>query len=367
MMNANDPTHPARGDIVLDAEFDRIHSDLQKIYVGRGSDVIVAKTLQAQRDHRNAWVDLRDRWREGDETAGEVQPYECRAIVLTGESGAGKSTLLRRVLGPPPRPGANSLPIVSLQVPGPATLLTLGRALLDKLGYPISDHAKEHVVWENVRRQLALANTEVLHFDEVQNITGTANRKEAPKIRNALRAHLIDGEHPVILVLSGLPEITPFLASDIQILRRSGFRALETLSPEDAALLTDVLEKMAAKADLKVDYEGDLLPRLMHAVCRQFGSAVELCVEATLRAVRPVDDFGTRLPRERRLTTMQFGAVYADRSGNAPFANPFLVENWHKVDPTLVGITHPGQIPPEDDGPLTSRKRRSKGKKGGHR
>lgn len=366
--NANMPAVPeiAPANVIQDPEYATLVADLRRVYVGRDSDITVATTLENLLELRREWANRRERWREGDPDTAEVKPYECRALVITGESGAGKTTLLRKVLGAP-RPGANSMPILSQQLPAPGTQLTLGRALLDKLGYPISDHAKEHVVWDTVRRQLALADVDILHLDEVQNITGRATRKDARKLLDGLRARLIDAEHPVILVLSGLPEIAPFLAGDTQIRRRADFMALETLTPEDIPTLTEVLNNLGGKANLEVDHEGDLVPRLMHAAGRQFGTAMEMCVEAALRAVRPVDAFGTRLPRERRLGRSHFGAVYAGRSGNAPFANPFLAQDWHLVDTTLVQITHPAQIPSRDDEPPPRQRSRKPKPKAGRR
>ncbi len=398
---------------------------LRGIYLNRSSDMAIATALNEQLAHREAWIMSRTERPEAAERAGKDdadgtgageapdlddrsdedhagvadddgaekdgaeeenafvggepapdQAYECRAIVVTGESGAGKSRQIARILraARPTRPGQNSMPVISLQVPGPCTLLTMGLALGNKLGYPLGANVKEHLVWDRVREHLALENVDILHLDEMQNIISTANAVEKRKLLNTLRGLLIDERHPVILVLSGLPEVTPFLSGDRQIRRRSGMHALQSLGPQHVGNLAACVRKIAARAGLQVEGdmgggEGDPLPdhvdgtvpRLIHASGRQFGAAVEMAVAATLRAARPLDRRGNPLPRAEALTRAHFAAEYAARTGNAPFANPFLAQDWHRVDPTLVGITHPGQIPADE--PTLPKQRRPKPKK----
>ena len=112
---------------------------------------------------------------------------EARALVLTGESGAGKSAACKQLFRRHeafPNYGVygSNCPLASVSVPSPCTLKQLGRKILHTLGYPLTSNPDRHIVWEMVRDRLQLLKVSMLHLDEFQNISATANVGETTVI-----------------------------------------------------------------------------------------------------------------------------------------------------------------------------------------
>lgn len=77
--------------------------------------------------------------RQAEIAAGIVG--EARSIAVIGASGSGKSTLVARLLSTTPGvvvDGADGrCDVISLRIPSPATLKSVGRAILEALGFPL--------------------------------------------------------------------------------------------------------------------------------------------------------------------------------------------------------------------------------------
>ena len=335
---------------LTDAQLDSWKAKLSASYFGRPAD-------ERLRRHFDAFLEERARFVQAGPS--EDVKREAQLIVATGETGAGKSRALRRLLlGTPrlaPSEDGRVRPCVRLSVRAPATLKSVGLELSKVLGYPLSPETRENVVWAKVIEHLASAGTEVLVLEEFQNASSRANKDEAVRLRDTIKSLLID-EHPVILVLSGLPEIVDFVRFDGQVRRRARFTAFETLDVEDAPFVTEAIASLARDADLALDdkaFRTNVVPRLVHAACGQLGNAVEMAIEAVLCALRPrvpvhdaegeeVDE-ADGAPRES-LTVGDFASMFEERTDNMPFANPFLAKDWHLIDPTQVGVHLPSQM-----------------------
>ncbi len=370
--------------------FQALKAKLEGTYLKRLSDysfaTFIDQSLQDRevwRSNRDAFNDLRDRVdaarAEGTEPDAQdvdrltclqkaMNAYKPRGFVATGHSGAGKSRLVDEALS---RRGSTlmrrgrTLPLLYQEVPGPCTLLTLGRELLRTLGYPVANRALEHEVWDVVRAQLALADVSVLYLDEIQNVTEGANAREAPRILNTLKNLMKRREHPVILVMAGLPSFTGFAEDDVQVRRRINFVPLETLTLADAPTINAAVERLAQFAGLRLGdgFEAGVVPRLIHAGQSQFGITMELAVDAVLCAARPLAKDGTHLPRAAVLDVSHFAATFARRTGNATFANPFVVPNWHVLDMSKVSVVSPSQMRATSGSTVEDEKpKRSRGK-----
>ena len=354
-VSTNDSTQ--NGQPLTDKEYWDIRAHLRKTYIGRSSDDTVRNNLKKYLAERESWEgdrelrqavrnkgegvsdrnqnnDLEDAGDEYfDQNEGEID-FELRGIIVSGASGAGKTRLVNRALqqvGLRSNQNTNTLPLIAVKLPGSCTLLTLGRAILRKLGYPVAGLLKEHVVWELVSQRLAMEQVKVIHLDEIQHITKKANINEATRILDTLKSLSTSTDHPVILVLSGTREFVSFAEKDEQVQRRFDFVPLESIDMEDAEAIIDALRKLASRANLSIEegIETELVHRLIHAGAKQFGRTMDLAVHAALRALRPTNEDGCPLPPETMLTMSHFAAEYANRSGNGPFANVFSAPNWH--------------------------------------
>ena len=355
---------------LTDEQIRDLKRQLRAPYVERSSD-------GRMREH------LEESLAELDERVGGDQPDERvrdgGVVVVSGRSGAGKTHAVRRLLQGTarlaPSECGKSRPCIRLSVKAPATLRSVGLDLLDLLGYPLSAEAKEAVVWNKVRKHLKNATTQVVVLDEFQNCSSRANVEEATRIRDTVRSLLVS-DHPIVLILAGLPEIVEFLRVDEQVRRRGRFTALETLDVDDADLLTTNVAKLAAKVGVLLgkDFGFEVAPRLLHAAGGQLGLAIEMSIEAVLHATRPLglvvgDDGKERmgwLPPRGMLLLEDYARMYEDRTDNMWFANVFHpdVEDWTKVDPTLVGIHLPSQMERGEDPKLAAKGRAGRKRRG---
>ena len=130
----------------------------------------------------------------------------------------------------------------------------------------------------------------------------------------------------------------------------------------DAADIVAAITRVAKMAGLAVgsDLKTKILPRLLHAAEGQLGLLMEMSVEAALCALAPlviVEDEEVRLPPRDRLTMADFAKMYEDRTDNADFANVFIApRDWHKIDPTLVGVHLPSQLEAKNVGAVVKKR-----------
>jgi len=273
---------------------------------------------------------------------------DTRCMVLTGFSGAGKSAALGRMFMkhlsfPGFGVAGSGCGAVRVRVRGGCTHGSLARALLRALDYPLIVGRKEaETLWEMARERVRMMDVRVIYFDEFQNVIETANVDEVQKMLNSLKTFLNHETHPVLLVLSGLPSIVPFLEIDTQVFRRSVIIEFQPLDGNDLPLLKTIVEELAKAAHLRVEIPrlDGFLPRLMHASISQLGTSVELVCEAVEKALIAESD---------GLDIGHFAAAFARRTGNADAANPFLAQNYHLIDCARVHRKAVVAAPPEED------------------
>jgi hypothetical protein len=201
-------------------------------------------------------------------------------------------------------------------------------------------------VWGRVRDRLEFLGKVVLHLDEVHNVLETANKRELTQIRTLLKAFLISPNWPVVLVLSGLPEVIPFFEglnepdedgranadTKGEVRRRAVFVNLRSLrSRHDPSMIAAAIADMAGVAGMGVpaDIDVKLAPRLIHAALYELGTTMQIAHEAIGLALNTK-------PRATVLGIEHFKQAYRIRTRCSDAANPFVVVNWRKVDCTLV-------------------------------
>ncbi|MEH3119791.1 MAG: TniB family NTP-binding protein [Methylorubrum populi] len=276
---------------------------------------------------------------------------ETRALVLVGRTGAGKSSMLSRIISDHPAFPGFGIPgsgcrAVSVQTPSPCNPKALGLEILRVLGFPMAAERPVPAVWGRVRDRLEFLGKVVLHLDEIHNVLETANKRELTQIRTLLKAFMISPNWPVVLVLSGLPEVIPFFAglnepeedgrtnadTKGEVRRRAVFVNLRSLRERhDPSMIAAAVTDMAEVAGMGVpdDIGTKLAPRLIHAALYELGTTMQIAHEAIGLA------FHSR-PRATVLGMKHFKLAYRARTGCLDTANPFVVVNWRKVDCTRV-------------------------------
>jgi hypothetical protein len=299
--------------------------------------------------------------------AGPGNRREGSALVVTGESGAGKTTALKRLISRHPAfPGymvpRSGCAAVYVRVPSRCGFKALGRVTLRALGYPLASDPAAHIVWEKVYERIELSKV-VLHFDEMHNVTQTADADDIADTRNMIKTMVTSPTWPVLLMISGLPDVVKFTQPITEIRRRCRYIAFAPLNlPGDIAIIEVMAKNLAELAQLPlISSEAEaLVPRLIHAGLYQVGIAIELIQQAIGGALNG---------GSTSLTRMHFADAFARRTKCEAPRNPFIAPDWANTDCTLVLDVPADEDPnPEDETPAERKARKLIGKsKGGRR
>lgn len=262
---------------------------------------------------------------------GTGRARDAHGLALSGASGTGKSAaitqLLKRSRQHLDRAGHEDLTIVSLRVPSPATLKLVGLSLLRALGFQISSERQAWYIWDLVRHHLRERRVLFVHLDEAQDLASRGTRHELNAVAAMLKTLMTDDIWPVGIILSGTTELEGILNHDPQLARRMQtiyFGPLSSIGHANDVL--DLVEAYCERGTLSVgDDVGatELAERLIHAAANQFGLVIELTLAAIEQAY---------LGAASSLVRMHFAQAYAHRSGSDDAFNPFIVQDYHRID-----------------------------------
>jgi hypothetical protein len=252
---------------------------------------------------------------------------ETRGIILIDGAGAGKTSLIDKALRSHPAlmvsPDALR-PWIGISVPSPATLKSLGCAILTQSGYPeVSDRKPVWDIWNLVRSRLKALGTVVLWIDEAHDLFHSDARHEVNKMLRMLKS-LMQGDGAVIVVLSGIEALWDIASFDDQVRRRYAKLELPQVTlASNGDDLTSIIEGYCNQAGLQFQGTEDLLPRLIHASRGRFGR----CIEYTVHAIE------VALSRSHQaLTRDHFAEAWGMQEGCSPGNNVFLAPKWAQID-----------------------------------
>ncbi|MBJ2153963.1 TniB family NTP-binding protein [Paracoccus sp. IB05] len=256
---------------------------------------------------------------------------EAHGIALSGASGTGKSCAIAQLIARSRQDLAqSSLPsaaIISLRVPSPATLKFVGQTILRALGYHLSSERQAWYIWDLVRHQLREREVLFLHLDEAQDLSTRGTRHELDAVASMLKTLMTDEGWPVGILLSGTQELESILNHDPQLARRMDTVHFGALSPvSHAPDVAGLIESYARRADLGLAEDASeiaLAERLIHAAAFQFGLVIEIIIGAIEMALMEGGD---------HLEWRHFKLAYEVRSSCADAFNPFVVDDYHRID-----------------------------------
>ncbi|TLP58514.1 ATP-binding protein [Parasedimentitalea maritima] len=253
---------------------------------------------------------------------------ETRGIMMVEGSGGGKTTALRKVLSEHPAllPNKNDdfLRVVSIQVPSPATMKSLGLAILAGTGmHDLSERSKAWDIWKMVKHRFGLLGTVVLWINEAQDMFFSGQPSEIDNMLKTIKS-LMQNETAVIVILSGTERLSDVTAFDPQVNRR-----FAKITPRDLVsggdeqdLLGSIVSRYCEIAGLSFDAGGNVTGRLIHGSRGRFGRALETVLNAIECALFEKAD---------ELTRLHFASAWEAQEGCAWKQNVFVIDEWRQL------------------------------------
>lgn len=257
-------------------------------------------------------------------------------IAVIGESGSGKTTAVQRILSQIEAPGMEEGDIhqISVRVPTPATQKDLARAILQALEFPVARGSTASRMWDLVIHHLRLRKCQLIHLDEAQELGGRGSDGEKAAVINSLKSLMQIRNWPVILLLSGTPDLDQLIAQAPQLLRR--FSIIRFLSMTEFYFREHVASLIAGyaghagmmqAAELR---DAKFVPRLLHAGREHLGIVIELTIGAIFEAL---------LAGRQELRQADFAQFYTGWTGCTTAQNPFVAADFRSVQNGHAGLT----------------------------
>ncbi|MDT0683122.1 ATP-binding protein [Roseicyclus sp. F158] len=252
---------------------------------------------------------------------------ETHGIILIAGAGAGKTPDIGEAIGSIEALTDNhetGVPrYIHVTVGSPATLRSLAVQFLEKLGLDgVGDRVKVHELWTMVRRRLQRLGISLVVVDEVHDMFRSTPGSETDAMFRMMKS-LMQGDHPVVLLLGGTERLLAVTGLDAQVNRR--FRKV-IAQPLDCGGNADSIHKTVAfyagKAGLALSIRDDLAVRLIHGARYRFGRCVEITIAAIDEALRAGDD---------TLTGQHFETAWGMEEGCPLTANVFAVEDFMSI------------------------------------
>lgn len=274
--------------------------------------------------------------RRADMADGSVT--KSRGIVLIGHSGSGKTAAIfelrkrcQDIICSDPL--QEFCELISLHAPSPATMKFVGAAVLQATGYPLTRDKSASTIWDMVKQQLMFRKTLFLHIDEAQDLARFQTENERRSVVNTLKSLMENSRWPVGLILSGTPEFKTIINQDPQLSRRLYPIEIDRLNEfRHVGAVLDLVRRYASRAGISVHGEltGEgFAHRLMHAADYEFGLMAELVVQSISATLF---DEGAQVTLQLR----HFADVFHMRSAAVDGLNPFLAEDFRRIDPRRV-------------------------------
>lgn len=275
---------------------------------------------------------------------------ETHGIAFIEGSGGGKTTAIRKTLKAfaplAENPETGQPRWLQVKVESPATLRSLGVDMLKKLGIDhVADRTKVYEIWELVRRRLRILGVTLVWIDEAQDMFKETLAAETQSMFKMLKG-LMQGDHPVVVVLSGTDRLKEITSLDPQVNRRFSKICPPQLEfATDNELIEAITGAYAKKAGLKLDVSGETINRIIRAGRHRFGRCIYLILKAVEAAL---------LDRAAKLTIEHFELAYGTEEGCDITANIFAVQEW-------TAIVQPDEVEsePRKAAPKRGRKRKA--------
>lgn len=262
-----------------------------------------------------------------------VGKSELKGAALIGPAGAGKSRIAAEIIAEhhalTEAAGDRQFGtrVVSVVVPGRATVKETLRAILRTLGHPAKGARDEDYLGQLVTEYFKECRIAALHLDEVQDSGRYKTNDSMEVFLKRFRNMMQDTAWPVCLIMTATAEARHMINHDPTFTRR--LRPIE-IKPitfaRDGAVLRKALMQLfhdAGVSDPGLLAIDEFIKILIHAAAGRFGVAMEMSIEAIGECL--ADD-------TREMDMAYFADAYALRMDCDEEMNPFVSENWKTID-----------------------------------
>jgi len=258
--------------------------------------------------------------------------FEPEALRVIGLSGSGKTRELNELIAQfndsaAPLPSGQPARIAQCILDSKGGWKDLGKKTLHALGYPIKNASRltQSDIWARVMFHAKAQGVVGIQYDEAQHIFRGKSENERDDIRDAFKTLMKKQDWPLMLILSGVPELETYVSEEQQLFRMTTlvrFNDID-LTPSGSALAEDyetihqIVGSFALEAGLKHDPEilnQDFYHRLATAAAFRWGILFDLVFLAALKAASAK---ASSLAREH------FIEAWVTKTGMNPAATPF--------------------------------------------
>lgn len=252
---------------------------------------------------------------------------ETHGTVLIAGPGAGKTTDVRQAVGSiealANNPDTGVPRYIHVTVASPASLRSLAIQFLEKLGVDgVGDRVKVYELWKMVRHRLQCLGISLVVVDEAHDMFRSSLGSEANELFRMMKS-LMQGDHPVVLLLAGTDRLLEITRLDAQVNRRF----YKVVAPPleggaNGASIRRTIAFYSEKAGLQLSIQDDVAVRLIHGARYRFGRCVEIILAAIEEAVRS---------GHTTLTGEHFEIAWSMQEGCPLTANVFAVEDFMAI------------------------------------
>lgn len=266
--------------------------------------------------------------------------FEASCLTIVGESNSGKTEEIRHALSRlheehPTLECGRDVRSLSIFLDGETTWKSLGIKILEQVGYHMSPRKTEHEIWSRVRLQLKMQGYWIVHIDECQHMFETLGEKETKKVINSIKTLIKNPDWPVVVVLSGIPELLSKVNIDPQLRNLTSayqMRSLDPLSDHDLNEVDTAFYHYAEARGVNIDdvRNEETYQRICYAHGNHFGLIFKFMV----------DVFANIEDEQTGLSLPWLAERYAAKTGCVPGHNPFIREDYRlcEVRELLAGM-----------------------------
>lgn len=256
-------------------------------------------------------------------------------MLVTGPTGAGKTEEMKYLIDKfnvsrPTLKDGKVARIASCILENKDGWKGLGKKTLSLLGYELAPTSRntQQDIWRKVLLQAKAQGVVGIHYDEAQHIFQGKSPAERFSMLDSLKTLMKSHDWPLMLILSGMPELAGHVREEPQLSRLLTPVELKDINiPNDFETLHELVSSYSLDADLGMAEDlatEDFYDRLATGASLRWGLAILIVKHAIEQA---------KITSESVLRREHFVRAWTGRTGVTPIQTPFLHDRYMTAFP----------------------------------